>query len=154
MGEAIPRGECRTCDPRRSHATTGASVRLACVGQPHPYSPRRRAPRGHELRPFSRLAEAGRGRAVPPRRVFTGRQIRQECRAQTLNGRRPSEPGNLDLLPTFQRRLMRADPHHRPVDRRLGVRHGRLATEARLADLTQREVKVVAYRTGVYTCYE
>jgi hypothetical protein len=40
MGEAIPRGEFPTCDPRRSQATTGASVRLACVAHTHPYSPR------------------------------------------------------------------------------------------------------------------
>lgn len=67
-GDAIPRGEFGHCDPRRSHATTGASVRLASVVHTHPYSPRRRAQRGYERRRFSRPAEEGRGRPVPVRR--------------------------------------------------------------------------------------
>jgi hypothetical protein len=51
------------------HPTTGASVRLASVGQPHPYSPRPRAWREYERGPASRLAEAGNRAATPgPRR--------------------------------------------------------------------------------------
>ena len=42
-GAAIPRGESGLCDPRRSHTTTGASVRLTSVAHAHPYSPRERA---------------------------------------------------------------------------------------------------------------
>ena len=56
-GEAIPRGESGLCDPRRPQVTTGASVRLTCVAQARPYSPRRRAQRGYEPRRFSRPAE-------------------------------------------------------------------------------------------------
>ena len=71
-GGAIPRGEFGPCDPRRSHATTGASVRLASVVHTHPYSPRRRAQRAYERGPFYRLAEAGLGRPVPARRSSGG----------------------------------------------------------------------------------
>ena len=56
-GGAIPRGEFGLCDPRRSQATTGASVRLTSVAQAHPYSPRYRAKREYERGPFSRLAQ-------------------------------------------------------------------------------------------------
>jgi hypothetical protein len=52
-GAAIPRGEFGLCDPRRSHTTTGASVRLTSVAHTHPYSPRQRAQRGYEPRRFS-----------------------------------------------------------------------------------------------------
>ena len=52
-GAAIPRGEFGLCDPRRSHITTGASVRLTSVAHTHPYSPRQRAQRGYEPRRFS-----------------------------------------------------------------------------------------------------
>ena len=56
-GEAIPRDEFGLCDPRRFQITTGASVRLACVAQVHPYSSRERAQREYEPRRSSRLAE-------------------------------------------------------------------------------------------------
>ena len=45
--------------------TPGASVRLAGVAHPHPYSPRERAERGYERRPFSgsrKRASVGQGR--------------------------------------------------------------------------------------------
>src|SRR5436190_5804316 len=42
----------------------------------------------------------------------------------------PLELRNLDLLAVVQRALVRADPHHRPVDRRFGVRHRRPLAEA------------------------
>src|SRR5688572_18027361 len=41
-----------------------------------------------------------------------------------------SEPRNLNLLAAFERRFMRADADHRPVDRCLDVRHGRLLAQA------------------------
>ena len=44
------------CVIRVAQVTTGASVRLTCVAQVHPYSPRQRAQREYERRPFSRLA--------------------------------------------------------------------------------------------------
>ena len=52
-GAAIPRGESGYCNPRKSHTTTGASVRLTSVAHAHPYSPRERAERGYEPRRFS-----------------------------------------------------------------------------------------------------
>jgi len=55
--QPIHRGEFVLCDPRRPQTTTGASVRLTCVAQVHPYSPRQRAQREYERRPFSRLAQ-------------------------------------------------------------------------------------------------
>ena len=55
-GRSDSRGEFGLCDPRRSQATTGASVRLTSVAQAHPYSPRQRAKREYERGPFSRLA--------------------------------------------------------------------------------------------------
>src|SRR5918993_1767567 len=48
---------------------------------------------------------------------------------QTRNGC-ISEARNLHLLPALERRLMRADAYHRPVDGRLGVRQRRLFAEA------------------------
>jgi hypothetical protein len=71
--DAIPRGESLPCDPRRSHAIAGASVHLADVVHPHPYSPRDRAQRRSERRRFSRLAEAGRVRPVPSLRTRASR---------------------------------------------------------------------------------
>jgi hypothetical protein len=62
-GGAIPRGESGLCDPRRSQATTGASVRLTSVAQAHPYSPRYRAKREYERGPFSRPFDDAQGRA-------------------------------------------------------------------------------------------
>lgn len=55
---AIPRGESGLCDPRRSHATTGASVRVAHVVHPHPYSPRPGGKRVYEPRALSRVAQS------------------------------------------------------------------------------------------------
>jgi hypothetical protein len=63
---ASPRGESGPCDPPRpQHHRRICAPGLCRPG--HPYSPRRRAQRGHERRPRSRLAEAGPGRAVPAR---------------------------------------------------------------------------------------
>ena len=55
--QPIHRGEFVPCDPRRTQMTTGASVRLTCVAQAHPYSPRCRAKREYERRSVSRLAQ-------------------------------------------------------------------------------------------------
>ena len=57
LDKSLHRGEFGLCDPRRSQATTGASVRLTSVAQAHPYPPRQRAKREYERGPFSRLAQ-------------------------------------------------------------------------------------------------
>ena len=54
------RGEFALCDPRRSQAITGASVRLAYVAHTHPYSPRPRAQRRVRDATVFRPAEVGR----------------------------------------------------------------------------------------------
>jgi hypothetical protein len=65
-GRSDSRGESGPCDPCRR-----ALHRRICapgICRPGlPYSPRRRAERGHERRTRSRRAEAGPGRAVPAR---------------------------------------------------------------------------------------
>ena len=106
-GAAIPRGEFGLCDPRRPHVTTGASVRLTSVAQPHPYSPRRRAEREYELRRFSgprkrpRTASAGAARSGQ-RRIDPTRQHR---------GRAPMNP---PLAVKAGSRSDHPDPHEHP----------------------------------------
>ena len=63
------RGEFGLCDPRRSHATTGASVRLASVAQAHPLLAATASAARVRGATVFRPAEAGRGRPVPARRA-------------------------------------------------------------------------------------
>ena len=63
------RGEFGLCDPRRSHATTGASVRLASVAQAHPLLAATASAARVRAATVFRPAEAGRGRPVPARRA-------------------------------------------------------------------------------------
>ena len=68
-GAAIPRGEFGLCDPRRSHATTGASVRLASAAQAHPLLAAPASAARVRAATVFRTAEAGRGRPAPARRA-------------------------------------------------------------------------------------
>ena len=63
------RGESGLCDPRRSHAITGASVRLASVAQAHPLLAAPTSAASVRAATVFRPAEAGRGRPVPARPV-------------------------------------------------------------------------------------
>ena len=63
------RGEFGLCDPRRSHATTGASVRLTSVAQAHPLLAATASAARARAATVFRTAEAGRGRPVPARRA-------------------------------------------------------------------------------------
>ena len=82
-GEAIPGGEFGQCDPRRSHATTGASVRLATAAHTHPYSPRGRAKREYERDrfPASRKRDAaGQCRHCAHPKLPEGPRTAQVCK--------------------------------------------------------------------------
>jgi hypothetical protein len=77
-GDAIRRGEFRPCDPRRTHHHRRIGAPGVCR-EHHPYSPRRRAQREYERRPFSRLAEAG--RRPPSAGAARKRQLSPRCPA-------------------------------------------------------------------------
>ena len=74
------RGEFGLCDPRRSHATTGASVRLASVAHAHPLLAATASAARVRAATVFRPAEAGRGRPVPARRAHGSGEPIRPCR--------------------------------------------------------------------------